>query len=91
MDHDSYADFWGFIAEYLPNYYSRNDVLRSDILRRFLDDEELWESDLANIQREFGSDKEKVVQELIALESTFAKEALENYFSQILRNSELDF
>lgn len=46
MKHNFYAALWNFIAEYLPDYYSRSDVLRSDILFRFLDDDELWESDL---------------------------------------------
>lgn len=83
MKHNLYADFWNFIAEYLPDYYSRGDVLRSDILFRFLDNDELWESDLAKIQQEFGCDKEQVAQELAKLGASLAKEALENYFWEI--------
>lgn len=39
MNYQSYSDLWGFIEEYLPNYYKRNDVLRSDILFRYINDE----------------------------------------------------
>jgi len=80
---NSYADgFWRFIEEYLPNYYSRDDVLRSDILLRFVDDEEVYEKDLVWIAEEFNSDKKLVKEEVIYLETKFAEEALTAYYEQ---------
>ena len=42
---NKYSDLWSFIATNLPNYSSRDDVLRSDILFRFLNNEDVDESD----------------------------------------------
>lgn len=33
--------YWSFIETYLPDYSRRDDVLMSDILARFLDNEEI--------------------------------------------------
>ena len=81
---NSYTDgFWRFIEEHLPNYYSRDEVLRSDILLRFVNDEEVCENDLIWITEEFKSDKTLVKEEIIRLEALFAKEALIVYYKQI--------
>lgn len=82
MDHKFYSDLWSFIAEYLPNYSSRNDVLESDILRRFLDDEDLCYDDFLMIHDEYGGNKENVKNALIVLETSLIQEALKAYYDQ---------
>lgn len=68
--------FWQFIEEYLPNYSSRDDVLRDDILLRFISDDDVCEEDMEWITNEYNCDKKLVKEELILLETKFAKEAL---------------
>lgn len=38
-------NYWRFIEKHLSKYSSNNDVLRSDILSRFIFDEEVQEED----------------------------------------------
>ncbi len=59
-------------------------MLRSDILRRYIDDEYVVESDLQWIDECFGSDKSAVTKALIVLEKGLVSEALENYYSTII-------
>ena len=68
-----------FIEEYLPDYYHRDDVLHLDIYSRYIDNEEVDESDLQWIYQDFGSDKKKVKEEIDRLEKQFAYEALLNW------------
>ena len=68
-----------FIEKFLPDYYHDDDVLRSDILCRYLDNEDVDESDLQWIYREFGSDKAKVQDALERLDMELAHEALLNW------------
>ena len=68
-----------FIEEYLPDYYHRDDVLHLDIYSKYIDNEEMDESDLQWIYQDFGSDKEKVKEEIDRLEKEFAYEALLNW------------
>ena len=43
---NNYTDnFWNFIEKYLPNYYTRDDVLYDDILFRFIDDDNVSEEE----------------------------------------------
>ena len=72
-------NLWQFIEEYLPDYYHRDDVLHLDIYSRYIDNEEVDESDLQWIYQDFGSDKEKVEEEIDRLEKQFAYEALMNW------------
>lgn len=80
MQQQEYSNLWNFICAYLPNYYSRDDVLRSDILRRYIDDEYVAESDLQWIDEYYGSDRNTVTKALLELEKGFVSEALENYY-----------
>ena len=82
MNHKFYSYFWGFISEYLPNYSSRNEVLRSDILRRFLDDDALCYDDFLMIHDEYEGSKENVRNALVELESALAQEALRAYYDE---------
>ena len=81
----SYTNLWQFIEEYLPNYYSRDDVLRNDILFRFIDGDDVCDDDLKWIQEEFQSNKELVAEELKCLESNFAAEAIKAYYDGIAK------
>lgn len=83
---NSYSQgFWRFIEDNLPNYYSRDDVLRDDILLRFLNDEDVYEKDLEWIADEYNNDKQLVKQEVIRLEAKFAEEALLSYYANDVR------
>ena len=72
---------WRFIEEYLPNYSSRDDVLRDDILFRFVDGDDVSKEDLKWIEDEFKNDKNLVKEELVRLESRFMVESLKAYWS----------
>ena len=82
-DYDSYHSLWIFIETYLPNYSSRDDVLWDDILTRFLEDDEVCESDMRIIEEEFNGDKKQIKEELALLETKFAQEALMEYYQNI--------
>ncbi|MBO7469630.1 MAG: 6-phospho-beta-glucosidase [Bacteroidales bacterium] len=90
MNYQSYSDLWGFIEEYLPNYYKRNDVLRSDILFRYINDEYVDDSDMQWIREEFGSDKEAIKKESLRLEKGFINEAMDCFYEQLLEIKRTD-
>lgn len=74
--------YWPFIEEYLPDYSRRDDVLMSDILARFLDNEEIAEEDADMIASVYGNNKDLVRQELLGLDKGLMAEAMEAYFAQ---------
>jgi len=74
---DQAFSYWSFIEKHLPDYSSRDDVLHSDILTRYLDGEEVCESDLEWISQ-LGT-RADVVAELIDIDSHLLEEALEAY------------
>ncbi len=76
-----------FIEENLPNYYSNDLVLRCDILCRYLFDEEVSASDLAWIHKEF-RDKKEVLEDLKRVETYLFAEALDNYYSIVLKDQQ---
>jgi hypothetical protein len=78
MDEDENAfSYWPFIEQYLPDYSSRDDVLHSDILTRYLDGEEVSEEDLPWIAQ-LGT-RADVVAELMALDSYLLQKSLAAY------------
>ena len=83
MDFKQYQELWVFISEYLPNYYRRNDVLRSDILMRFYCGENVDESDKVWIMKEFGNNRSLIRQESLKLELKFVSEALHYFYEQL--------
>ena len=62
--------------EYLPHYHQRNDVLLSDILARYIDDEEVHEGDLKMIADNYGNNKQTVKRALFELDSSLIIEAM---------------
>lgn len=83
MSNIKYSELWSFIGEYLPNYYTRNDVLRSGVLFRFLEGDEIDESDRKWIDEEFGGDVSLVKQECQRLDKQFFAESLQAFYEQI--------
>ncbi len=77
---NSYHNAWRFIEDYLPNYSRRDDVLIDDILLRYVEGEDVNDDDMRWIAAEFHSDKKKIVEELVKLESEFMAEALQAYY-----------
>lgn len=73
------GDVWTFIEKYLPDYYHRDDILQHDICSRYVDNEDVCESNLQWIYKDFGSDREKVKVEIEQMEKNFAYEALTNW------------
>lgn len=90
MNYQSYSDLWGFIEEYLPNYYKRDDVLRSDILFRYINDEYVDDSDLQWIREEFESDKEAIKKESLRLEKGFLNEAMDSFYEKLIDSKRTD-
>ena len=85
MNNNEYSNLWHFIETYLPNYSSRDDVLRSDILYRYLTNDDVDEEDKKWIAKEFKNDFNAIKQECIRLDLKFLSESLETYYSQNLR------
>lgn len=72
----SIVTYWDFIEENYPNYSSSDEILLSDILNRFLDNEEICESDRKMID-DIGT-KEEVQEFFIQHETKLFEEALRN-------------
>lgn len=71
---------WSFVERYLPNYSFRDDILRDDILLRYVEDDYVSEDDLQWIEEEFHGNRLLVKEELIRLEVGFMAEALRTYY-----------
>lgn len=86
MNKSAYANLWSFFNEYLPNYYSREDVLNSGVLFRFLEGDEISENDLEWIKEEYGGNVQRIRQECQRLDTLFFTESLQAFYDQLLRN-----
>lgn len=64
---------WHIIECFLPDYYHRNEVLRSDILQRYVDNEEVCEEDLDWLPKS----KEVALKELNELDQELLEESLD--------------
>lgn len=64
---------WHIIECFLPGYYHRGEVLRSDILQRYVDDEEVCEEDLEWLPKS----KEVALKELNKLDQELLEESLD--------------
>lgn len=82
-----YSGLWEFFAEFLPDYYRRNDVLEDDILNRFDDDEEVSDDDLEWIDGYYHLDKTLVKKRLSELETQFAEESLKSFYEEISKGA----
>lgn len=66
-------NYWEVIEEYLPSYSFDDRVLWSDIYTRYLNDEEVWESDLEWLPK----DKEVAREQLELIDLELYNEAIE--------------
>lgn len=78
-----YSNFWHFIESYLPNYYTRDDVLLSDMLFRYVTNDSMSFEDMQYIKDNYSTynDARKAC---MALDIKFAIEALNNYYKELL-------
>lgn len=79
----NYNNVWSFIEDFLPNYSFRDDILRDDILLKYLENEYVSEDDLQWIKDEFNGNKQLIKEELIKLEIGFMTEAIRAYYDYI--------
>lgn len=77
-----YPNLWQFIEEYLPNYCSRDDVLESDILFRYVEGDEVETQDKEWIIAEFGDNKDAIKEECLRFEKKILSEAIDNFYEQ---------
>lgn len=74
--------YWDFIENNLPNYYSSDLVLTSDILFRYVTNDDMEDSDIWWIEKEYKT-KENVINELKRIDLILFSEALNAYYDQI--------
>ncbi len=86
MDFSHYQELWVFISENLPNYFRRNDVLRSNILLRYYCGDNVDEMDKVWINKEFGNNRSLIKQECLRLEIRLVSEALQSFYEQLEAN-----
>lgn len=72
--------YWDFIANHLPSYYSDDNVARSDLLWRYVDNEEVDEQDIEALEEEFANKKE-MLDEIAKIGTELFKESLEAFLA----------
>lgn len=72
-----YNSVWSFIEKHLPNYYQRDDVLKSDILFRFINGDDVDDEDKVWIRQDYNNDINLITQDCILLEYRLFQESLE--------------
>lgn len=77
------SNYWDLIMDNLPCYSSDDRVLRSDILFRFIDNDEVADEDIANINREF-KNRDEVIEELKRIDLILLKEAMDSYYNNLM-------
>ena len=82
-------DLWKFIEENLPNYHQRDDVLYNDIVSRYVNGEDLSDSDYKMMCEHFGVNYDAAEQWLENDIKRLFLEAVEaSYDNQSLRKIE---
>ena len=84
------SNYWDFIMDYLPYYSSDNRVLKSDILFRFLDNDEIAEEDIVNIKREYKS-IDAVIEELKRIDKALFSESMDAYYKDLKQSCKENF
>ena len=74
-----YWSEWHIIECFLPDYYHRGEVLRSNVLERYVDGEEVYEEDLEWLPKS----KEEAQKELDLLDQELLEESLNVLFGLI--------
>lgn len=70
--------YWDFIAKYLPDYTSNEDVAESDLLWRYIDNEEMYQHDIERLEKSYPT-KKTMLNEIAKIETKLFKEAMEEY------------
>ena len=73
-------NYWDFVMDYLPNYSSRDDVLKSDIFQRYIDGEDVCEEDIEYFFK--GKTMEEIEKEHYEDDLQLLLEALENFIKE---------
>lgn len=73
--------YWDFIMTYLPYYYSDDRVLRSDILFRYINNEDVNVEDICMIQKEYPT-RQDVINELRRIDWMLLHEAIDAFKEQ---------
>lgn len=81
------GNYWDFIMKYLPGYDSDDRVLMSDILFRYIADEEVSISDIEYIKREYNG-RTGVIEALKRIDLELLKESMEVFYEQVIRAKE---
>lgn len=79
-DRERKSDYWNFISDYLPDYYTNDNVLLSNLLYRYLTEDDFEPEDKEMIESKYGSDKEKVRKYLCELDKSLMADAIDAYF-----------
>lgn len=77
------CDYWNFISAYLPDYYTNDNVLLSDMLYRYLTEDNIDQEDKEMIESEYSNDKEKVRKYLCELDKSLMAEAMDAYYESL--------
>jgi len=81
--------YWQFIEKHIPDYYTNDLVLQSDMLSRYVYHEEVDEDDAKRIATEFKS-KAEIYEEIANIESRLFSEAIEAYYRGIAEQDKFD-
>jgi hypothetical protein len=76
-----YRSVMDFIERFLPDYYTNPQVLETDLLWRYIGDEELSPEDEKLYKEQF-PDKKKALSELIEVESEILRECVEAFYNK---------
>lgn len=79
------SEYWNFISDYLPDYYTNDNVLLSDILYRYVTGDDIDREDMEMIKAEYGDDRETVCKYLCELDKSLMAEAIDAYFEQLIK------
>lgn len=79
---DFSINYWEFIGQYLPKYHADNRVLMSDILFKYINDEEMSEEDIMYVEREYHN-KDVVLKELKRLDLELLEESLDAFYKEL--------
>lgn len=79
------TEYWHFIERHLPNYYSNDLVLRSDILWRYVKDDDVCDDDIEWIMAEC-KDKNGALAEVARIDTLLFCDAIKAYCNEYSLN-----
>ena len=79
---EAYGHFMDFVGTLLPNYHTRQDVFEADLLWRYLHEELEDDEDIEHCEGLCEGDRKVALRYLVALESSFAYECLNEFYQK---------